>query len=992
MPVITPKINRIYRMNEFDLLTTNKKLGNMYMCLDTQRLYYDETDNKRVVYGYTGVNTLNDMFYYITPAYGTTYYCWEDNSLWLWNNKWVSLYTDASYPSAYVYDDNRNIMDIYNGDQPYTVLDNNGLLKDGSVVIRDVNRIVKGKIYIEESNDNMTISSFLGGGIRILPNGKMSSDDELLLGDNGKSYLRSEFHNKNNQMFVDYSEIPEDDPSEYPNDNHIYEVFHEGNLDVSAIKVITPQDIYTKLQDPSLPSPLDLNVKKVSGHPISEISLVGHTHVATDITDFNTSARAQALVQVNDVFSRMVGEGISVYYNSSTQTFRMTANPFTLTFTGGASGSALVNKLSDTSINLEIDGSKHHHTSYETIMTDLQDQINAIVSVDPENYYNKNQIDGMISGVAATDIPTAGKPLKVNNNLIIPGTSASTSALANAIDITLTGAVTGTANTDLSGNVSIATSSANILSTTPTEGKALAVNANGDLPGNAQTASALDHNIRLLVTGEASGAVDIDTSLNQASVNLTLVPGNNIVQSTDLGVTVATLGQDGKLTPSQLPASQAGLVPMGNWNPQTGSPSNNPVEGQFWVANTEATFSGKLFQVGDWCLYYDSAWNKIDTNDNVLSVNGKTGIVNIDAVDIGAIGTDYINYTVGNPIPQNKIVITSGNGVIEGASVSNLTTAFSINSDSGSDVEVSSSSSAKSSDGSSNFGLKLDLTQAGYQHILQNASYTIQNNGIDIPYKNKINFVNGITVTQTQNALEVGLGNSANSVVTIYWDGTQDQDLIDNLNLLYKSRATTPIVIFYLDSSSNNVFSYLIDGTYPNASVATITIIPDHKYLTVDNTNIGQISVIENTINLQLVFINSEGDIVLDELRTNKVVTTKYTCLTTDGVQGTTAYMPVYDSNPATKKYVDNKFIGFGKYITDINDTDYTYVHTPTDPLYYYTITHNLDTYQLITVFRDNITKEQLYPYNTIVDNNNIKVGFTSALGTGEVELVIYKM
>ena len=994
MPVITPKINRIYRMNEFDLLTTNKKLGNMYMCLDTQRLYFDESDSKRTVYGYTGVNTINDLFYYITPAVGTTYYCWEDNSLWLWNNKWVSLYTDVSYPSAYSYDDNRNIIDVFNGDQPYTVLDNNGLLKDGSIVVRDRNRIIKGKIFIEETNDNMTISSFLGGGIRLLPNGRMNSDDELLIGDHGKSTLRSEFHNKNNPMYVDYSEIPEEDPSEYPNEEHIYEVFHEGNLDVSAIKVITPSDIYNKLRDPSLPDPLDLNVRSISGRTIDEISLLGHGHTSTDILDFNSAARAQALVQVNDVFTRMRGEGITVSYNSSTQSFKMTADSFVLSFTGGATGSGRISKLADTSINLEIDPSQHRHQNYIDTMVSLQDQINAIEAVDPENYYNKTQTDNKINTLAATSIPTAGKPLKVNNDLILPGTSQTTKALVHPIDITLAGDITGNINTDLSNNITINTSALNILSQVPTTGKALAVNADGDLPGNAQTSSALDHNIRLLFTGEVSGSVDLDTSNTQSSINLSLVPGNNIVQTSDLGVTVATLGQDGKLTPSQLPASQAGLVPMGNWNPQTGAPSNNPVEGQFWIANTEATFNNKLFQVGDWCLYYNNEWNKIDTNDNVLSVNGQSGAVTLTAAQLNAIDTSYINYTIGNTIPQNKIVITSGTGTIDGVSVPKLTTPFSIESDNNSDIEISSSSSAQSSDGSTDFGLKFNITQTGYQNILQNASYIIQNNGVDFPYMNRINFVNGLTVTQGQNGLEVGIGNGSNNIALIYWDGTQDANLIDSINTLYRTRSTTPIIIFYKDTSTSNVFTYLIDKSYPDVSTATtIDIIPDHTFITIDNSNVSNIAINENTENLQLIFISADGEIILDSLNINKVVNLKYNCLTTDGVQGTTAYIPVYDSNPATKKYVDDKFQNFGKYTTTISASDYTISQDPITSEWYCTINHNLNTTQIITTFRDVTSGEQLYLKNITTDGNNLKVILDSDLSNGEeITTVIYKM
>ena len=136
MAIITPTITRIYRITEFDLLRTNIKMGNMYMCLDTQRLYYDETDNRRAIYPYISVSTMNDMTYRITPSANSTYYCWEDNSLWLWNNKWIILWSDNAYPSAYTYDDwdftfkTGNISPIYNGTPETLVLDNNGLLKD----------------------------------------------------------------------------------------------------------------------------------------------------------------------------------------------------------------------------------------------------------------------------------------------------------------------------------------------------------------------------------------------------------------------------------------------------------------------------------------------------------------------------------------------------------------------------------------------------------------------------------------------------------------------------------------------------------------------------------------------------------------------------------------------------------------------------------------------------------------------------------------------
>ena len=108
MPYTAPTIDKITRITEFDLLRTKVKKNNMYICIDSKKMYYDISDDQitgRTLYQYTGVKTINDILYTITPTTTTVYYCWEDNSLWLWNNKWITLYTDTTYPSAYRYDD-----------------------------------------------------------------------------------------------------------------------------------------------------------------------------------------------------------------------------------------------------------------------------------------------------------------------------------------------------------------------------------------------------------------------------------------------------------------------------------------------------------------------------------------------------------------------------------------------------------------------------------------------------------------------------------------------------------------------------------------------------------------------------------------------------------------------------------------------------------------------------------------------------------------------
>ena len=244
--VQTPKINRIIRLTEFDLLRTAIKQYNMYMCLDSGKLYYDVDTSRRVVYAYTSVKTLNDLQNNVIPSSGVTYYCWEDNSLWLWMNRWISIYSDSTYPSAYAYDDEDNLTEIYRYGLTNLPADDNGLLKDGSVVIRDRNRIIKGKMYIADNNDNFVLSSYLGGGMLFLPNGKMSEAGTLYLSDfdihndsqeteeTKYSYLKSQLHIIDNELYVDYSQNPGYDDNLYQNDSHLYKVY----------RVLLPSSLY----------------------------------------------------------------------------------------------------------------------------------------------------------------------------------------------------------------------------------------------------------------------------------------------------------------------------------------------------------------------------------------------------------------------------------------------------------------------------------------------------------------------------------------------------------------------------------------------------------------------------------------------------------------------------------------------------------------------------------------------------------------------------
>lgn len=984
MAIKTPTINKIIRMNEFDLLRTSIVPGNMYLCLDSQKLYYDETTSKRVVYNYTSVKTINDLLYNITPSSGTTYYCWEDNSLWLWMNKWIALYSTTTYPSAYVYDSNRNLSEVYRYDQPNIPADDNGLLKDGSVVVRDRNRIIKGKIYINDANDNMTISSFLGGGIRFLPNGKLDTDGELLISDDGNSFLRSKFTILNNELYVDYTEKPELDTNEFSNNTHKYQVFHEGNLDVSAIKVLTPQDIYNKLLDPSLPNPLGLNVNMLNGKTGDQYTLVGHKHIATDISDFNDKARAQSEIKIKEIFSNMTGEGIDISYDSANSTFIMSANTFEITFDGGITGTAKVNHLGNTTAEVIVNPARHVHQNYIDSINELQDRIDGISSVDPTNYYNKEQVDIKISDISGTDVPTSGKPLLVNDDLILPGTSDSTNKLKNAVNLKLTGAIIGEILTDLSSEVIITTYADNILSSQAVEGKAVAVDAQGNLPVNSTSASKLNHTINLLLEGEASGNVEIDTSLESATLNVTLVPGDNILQTKDLGVSVATLDATGKVPSSQLPASQAGLVPMGLWNPETGAPSENPADGYFWICDTDGSFEGHNYQVDDWCLWYNSAWHHINTEANVMSVNGKEGVVVLTAEDIGALTRDYINYNIGETIPANKIVMTSLDGIIEGASVTKLSDVFNILVDEYGDIALSADSISTSTDGSKDLDIKLEITENGLAKIKSEVSYEIYDKTNKLSHRPNIVFNDGFDVLLKDNEIEINTSHVDVDILHYNPNFSEDDmyDFILNLQNAYDNRLTQTTLIIGSYQDSKDIAIFQIDEYTPDAVAGNNLILSSLL-----NQDYGEdLYALDGNeaylnLNIKQLLIHFDADLVINLVTSGDAVTHSPKYLATDATvdENTNPFIPTYACQPATKAYVDAQTSVLKKYKQTIGD----------GAKKSFLIEHNLNTEDIIVQIRDANTKEQVFCSNTIISENSVQVDTDTIISTDALEVIV---
>lgn len=987
MAVNTPKINRIYRMTEFDQLRTAIKEGNMYICTDSLQMYYDESNVKRSKYVYTGIKTINDLMYNTSPSYGVSYYCWEDNSLWLWLNKWITLYADTNYPSAYIYttypttEEPGQLNSVFNINN---VLDNNGLLQDGSVVIRDGHRIIKGKLFVNEENDNLTFSSFLGGGIRLLPNGEIDTNGELFIGDEGESFLRSSLLIKNNEEYIDYSEHPELDENPYKNDTHKYKVYHEGNLDTSAILEMTPQQIYQKLQDKSLPDPLDLSVSMISGKTIDDISLVGHKHIASDITNFNEQARNQASIEIRNVLTGIQGEGITITPLGNDD-YRFSANDFTLTFTGGVVGSSTVSHLTNTTLNLSVDPTKHIHQNYIDRMDDIQVQINNINAMDKNDYYTKSETDNLIDDLQGTVTPVSGKPLLVNKDGILPGIVTSANKLTSNKTITFTGDITGTLTTDFSANSIVELNASNIVSVVPETGKALLVDSNGNLPGNSETASALNHPIQINLTNEVLGSGQLDTTKNSMSINATLNPGDNILQTKDLGVTVANLDEDGLIPENLIPlGAGGGLIPQGTFVPSSGYPSDNPHNGDFWIASTSGTLNGEQYNAGDWCLYINNEWQHISQSNTVVSVNGKQGTVVLTADDINAISDTYINYNVGQTIPSGYIVRTSDDGIITGASVEKLTNEFEVTTDSNSDIEVATNSTNPSTNGSTDLGLNLQITETGLNKIQDEVGFTVQNSGVNLNHRPYINFNSGFNITTDESTITINTQNKYSNCIFIDLNNTNynSTQFLNTLTELYNSRVENPFIIYVRGTvTSNRIAGFCIDNNSVNLQESnTFTITSnvnfcDLKHLTNGYTQLG-------STNYKLK-ITTNTDANISKLELTSDITVLGTVLSTTNNTGgnITTFIPTMDWQPATKKYVDDA-VSYSQalgYTTNIGDGTNTS----------YTINHGLENENVIVQCRLVNTGEQVWVNNTIVDKNHVTIQFAKAPASNSVQVIV---
>ena len=352
MPIISSSYEgrKIYRVTEFDLLSIPKSENKIYACTDSRRLYEDISNVERKVLAVGQIDTEIDRIYTFKPANGAYYYVWETNELWLYNYGWELIIGDRSDLDEDTYVYQTGGIDYVNKSGGCCGNDNNGILGDGSVVVRDSNRLIKGKIYVDATDNDLVISSYLGGGLKLLPSGSMDEQGSLIIEDGILNYYGDAWINGHLYTTEDIMVVK---------DSAQYKVYTEEDFTVGEWE-FDGNDVVDKLN--ALPQPVDINVKTFDGHTSDYYAKAEHTHLSEDITDleeFVRDSREKALT------SGLQNQGITVDYDRESDIYTFVPDSFIISLTNGVSGAASVRNLQDVSIDVTVDPLKHVHNISE---------------------------------------------------------------------------------------------------------------------------------------------------------------------------------------------------------------------------------------------------------------------------------------------------------------------------------------------------------------------------------------------------------------------------------------------------------------------------------------------------------------------------------------------------------------------------------------------------------------------------------------------------
>lgn len=181
----------ILKISQYDLFNLPIKEGQLYYVVNPRSLYKDfgpeKTDRKRFVAHI--INSDYERVNIIRPQNGVNYYVVETNCLWLFDTKWVLKDGDVKSYNLYTYNQSTPLAPVNNSDETITskttgdkIIDNNGLAGDGSVIVRDTNRIGKGYIRANNTTGMLDFYSMMSEGFNFYPNGLGRDTEDKLSG------------------------------------------------------------------------------------------------------------------------------------------------------------------------------------------------------------------------------------------------------------------------------------------------------------------------------------------------------------------------------------------------------------------------------------------------------------------------------------------------------------------------------------------------------------------------------------------------------------------------------------------------------------------------------------------------------------------------------------------------------------------------------------------------------------------------------------------
>lgn len=169
----------------------------------------------------------------------------------------------------------------------------------------------------------------------------------------------------------------------------------------------------------------------------------------------------------------------------------------------------------------------------------------------------------------------------------------------------------------------------------------------------------------VVVVSSSEAVVRALASIKDVNGNLPDSAGSITLGAEDIGDHgVAPLDVDSKIPTSYLPASILGAVTyIDTWNAETNTPElpdPTTVKGNYYIVSTPGTQFGIDFTLHDWVISNGVEWDKVDSQESVVSVAGKTGVVVLSASDIssGIFDADRLGLDVGS----TKMLTTNSEG------------------------------------------------------------------------------------------------------------------------------------------------------------------------------------------------------------------------------------------------------------------------------------------------------------------------------------------